>query len=272
MDNFKTIGQPIGQTIGQPIGLIATDGVLAQAFAARLTTAKHRVLVYMTPGAPRMPAMSGVEAVATPTDIAFECERVLSCVDDSLLFRDLLIGTKDRMGFGAEMAPGATLIDLGVRPPRETQALLGVIGRRGIALVDAALIGPLSGLTHGGLTVLAGGFPDAVDTAAPILALFGRVERTGPLGSAHTSAALMGYIEAAHAVAHDEALSVGRALGLSPETLADVLVSPTTSADNIIRLGRRTAMIRALAAERGVPADVVDFVGARLERSAAESR
>ena len=258
--------------IGKTSGLIATDGALAHALAARLAAAKQRVLVYMTAGAPRISAMPGVEAAATPTDIAFECETVLSCVDDSLLFRDLLIGTKERMGFGAEMAPGATLIDLGVRPPRETQALLGVIGQRGVALIDAALIGPLSGLAHGGVTVLAGGFPDAVDTAAPLLGLFGRLERTGPLGSAHTSAALMGYIEAAHAVAHDEAVSVGRALGLSAETLADVLVCPATSADNIIRLGRRTALIRALAAERGVAADVVDFIGARLERTAAESR
>lgn len=98
---------------------------------------------------------------------------------------------------------------------------------RGVAIVDAAIVGagddPTSPLGADN-TILVGGFSDAVDQVADTLALLGRLDRTGPLGSAHTAAALMGYMEAAHHIAHEEAASIGRALGLNGETLSRVLV------------------------------------------------
>ena len=191
---------------------------------------------------------------------------MLSFIDDSLAFRELLIGTLERTGLGAEMNPGAVLVDFGARPPRETGGLLGVTGMRGVAIVDAAIVGDACGLAAGSTTVLVGGYSEAVDTVEPALALLGQIDRTGPLGSAHTAAALMGYMEAAHRIAHDEAITVGRALGLTTETLARILDGggrkPEVS--NIVSLARRTRLALKLATDRGVPADVIDFTGARL--------
>lgn len=252
----------------RPLGIVGTDS-LARSAAERIAAQGRRVLLYVKGDTSAGKLPKNIERAATPTDIAFDCEIVLSFIDDSAALRDLLIGTPERLGLGAEMNPGAVLVDFGIRPPRETQALLGVTGTRGIAILDAAIVGGDNGLAAGSNSILVGGYPDSVDLAEPALAMLGRVDRTGPLGSAHTVAALMGYMEAAHRVAHDEAISVGRALGLSGDTLERVLEATMNRQDasNIVRLAHRTSLASKLAADRGVTADVIDFTGARLKAS-----
>jgi 3-hydroxyisobutyrate dehydrogenase len=264
----------------RPIGIVGSDG-FARAVAERIAATGQRVLLHVAGGAASGAASGAgggklaknIEAAATPTDIGFDCEIVFSFIDDSMAFRDLLLGTAERMGLGAEMNPGAVLVDFGARSPRECQALLAVTGMRGVALVDAAITCNGDVLSAGGAIILVGGYPDAVDTVEASLALLGRVDRTGPLGSAHTAAALVGYMEAAHRVAHEEALSVGRALGLSGETLARVLEGGArqSSAENIVNLARRTGLALKLATDRGVSAEVLDFTGARLAQNSAET-
>ena len=246
----------------RPIGIVGSDGH-ACAAATRFATLGQRVLCYAMHTPSKPPSHKNIEHAATPADIGFDCSIVLAFIDDSTAFRTLLLGTPDRLGLGAEMNPGTVVVDFGARPPRETNALLGVIGMRGVALVDAAIMGDARSVELGQTAVLAGGYPDAVDLAQPILSQLGAVDRTGPLGSAHTAAALMGYVEAAHRVAHAEAVSVGLALGLSGETLTRVLNGGTeTSA--AATLSRRIDLARKLAADRGLTADVIDFTQARL--------
>jgi 3-hydroxyisobutyrate dehydrogenase len=257
----------------RPIGIIAADnGGQACAAAERIAASGHRVLLYIPGKSERSKLPKTIEAASTPTDIGFDCNVVLSFIDDSTALRMLLLGTPERMGLGAEMNPGAVFADFGVRPPRETQALLAITGMRGVAIIDAAISGNSESLANGTATIFVGGYPDAVDAVEPALVLLGRVDRTGPLGSAHTAAALMGYVEAAHRIAHEEALSVGRALGLSSETLSRVLDADGNGRDasNIVNLAHRTGLALKLATDRGVSAEVIDFTGARLAQKAAE--
>lgn len=265
----------------RPIGIIASNSD-ARPATERLAANGQRVLLYQLDGQHRGKQPSNIEAAATPTDIGFDCEIVLSFIDDTTSFRELLLGTPERLGLGAEMNPGAVLVDFGIRPSRESQALLGVIGMRGVAIVDAAFIGAVDDRvgsmpcdSHGALPVLlVGGFPDAVDQVEPVLANLGCVDRTGPLGSAHTAAALMGYMEAAHHIAHDEALSVGRALGIAGDALSRLLDGHAGSNDtaNIIRLAKRTSLALKLAKDRGLSADIIDFTSARLADALTQSR
>ena len=258
-------------TSARPIGIIGTDEV-ARAAAMRIAASGQRVLLYVFDTSHRGKLPKNIEAASTPADIGFDCEIVLSFIDDSTAFRAMLLGTPDRMGLGAEMNPGAVLVDFGARPPRECQALLGVTGTRGVAIVDAAVTGSVESLADGSGSILIGGYIDSVDLVEPVLALLGKVDRTGGLGSAHTAAALMGYIEAAYRVAHDEAVSVGRALGLTNETLSRVLdpdQAAAAVADDSLRLALRTGLALKLATDRGVSAEVIDFTGAKLAHASA---
>ena len=121
-------------------------------------------------------------------------------------------------------------------------------------------------MKNGRANVLVGGYPDAVDAALAVLGQLGTIERTGPLGSAQTAAALMGYVEAAHVAARAEALSFGEALRLRGPALARIL-SDHGPEDNVIRFERRAELARTLAAERETAgANVITFRRlARLE-------
>ena len=255
--------------MSRPIGIAGSDG-LARHVAERIAATGQRVLAYAPNAVPDSRRAKNIEAAATLADLGFDCEIVLTFVDDSVALRTLLFGTPERLGLGAEMNPGSVLVDFGARPPREAQALLGVTGMRGIAIADAAIAGTADGLASASTTIFVGGYPDAVDIVEPVLALLGRVDRTGSLGSAHTAAALMGYMEAAHRIALAEALSVGNALGLSPETLSRVLNADpaAANADNLALLARHTGLALKLATDLGVSAEVIDFTGARLAQNA----
>ena len=248
----------------QTIGLLADADDASRAMALRLARRGFRVLWHTGERHAGGEARS-LELAATPTDIAYECRIVLTLIEDSDALRRLIIGTPDRAGLGAEMHPGSVLVDLGIRPPRECQAFLGLVGTRGIGVVDAAIIADAAAIERGGALVLAGGYPDAVETALPALEAIGRIERTGPLGSAHTAAALMGYVEAAHVLARDEAMSVATALGLAGDTLARVLdgeADAVMRGTNVVHLRRRADLARRLAAERGISADIIDLTSA----------
>ncbi|MGL4395849.1 MAG: NAD(P)-binding domain-containing protein [Hyphomicrobium sp.] len=267
----------------KPIGVIGADAE-ALRLAQRLAASGRRVLVYAVPGCnvtnelsppkvagTKTPSRSAIERVATTADLACECAVVCLAVDDTARLRDVVIGTPDRCGLAVELAPGAILIDVGVRTPREIQALFGLVGRRGIGVVDAAIIGSAEALSRGTARVLTGGFPDAVEAVADILGELGIVERTGPLGSAQTVAALMGFVEAAHHEASADATSVGQALGLSPHTLSQLLPSEP-DAGNVVRLRRRAEVARRIVEERGLGAEIISFARARPTTAHSDAR
>lgn len=245
------------RTAPRPIGLIANDPASA-AIADRLAATGQRVLHLML--APAAPLTGGppLEAAATVADIALECTTILIGIEDTALLRTLLLGDADRSGLAADLLPGSLLIDLGMRPPREAQSLLGFVGMRGVSVVDAALVGGADSIRRGSARVLVGGFPDAVDAALPVLGELGCIERTGPLGSAQTSAALMGYVEEAHFEARSDAIGVGAALGLQSQSLSK-LFSEAPDAENVARLKRQATFVRRIAKEHDAGDNVIAF-------------
>ncbi len=238
-----------------PVGIVG-DSDRVVALARKLASEGRRVLLHMPRGIAMPEPIKRVERVATPTDIAFECTIVLVDIRDGATFRDTVIGTPDRMGLGAEMQPGTQIIDMAVRPPRDLQAILGLLGTRGISVLDAALKNA-SYLKDSPFAraILLGGFPEAVAEAEPTLALLAPVVRTGPLGSAHTTAAIAATVElqvsqalqsAAELAAH---LRVPDALSSAyPALLHDEDFDGGTNRDELVR---RAWVADVIAAQSG---------------------
>lgn len=257
------VNAPFSPT-ARPVGFISNDKGTT-AIAERLAATGQRVIYLMLNPAARLAPAPRMEAAATVSDIAIECDTILLAVEDTQLLSKVLLGDADRHGLAHDLRPGGMLIDLGMRPAREAQSLLGFVGMRGVSVVDAAIIGARETVLRGSAKVLLGGFPDAVDAALPLLSELGNIERTGPLGSAQTAAALMGYVEVAHISARSDAMSVGAALGLQPQALSQ-LFDDTPDPDNIIRLQRRADFVRQLVEDRGMSGKVISF--RRLARPA----
>ncbi len=253
----------------RPVGIVGTDA-FGPAIAERLAACRVPALYASLPGSP---AVTYGEFLSPMPDEASDCAVVLAAIEDTEAFRSLLTNRLKAANVGLALQPGSILVDLGARTPRELDALLDLLEPRGVALADAALIGESDAALDGHAKVLLGGPEPAVEIAETVVTLLGHVERTGPLGSAHAAAALMGYIEAAHAVAREEAMALGAACGLTPDMIVRVLSerSPPHGM-NVVQLARRADLARRIARDRNVGADIIDLAAAKQARSLRKNR
>lgn len=255
----------------RPIGVIGNDE-FGTAIAERLAACRIPTLYAALPGA--SPAIYGehLEAVSPSSHSMADCAVILVAIEDTEAFRALLTGN-DASNLHFTPLSGTVIVDLGARTPRELDALLELIEQRGVSLTDAALIGGAAAATDGRAKVLLGGVEAAAEIAASIVSLFGTVERTGPLGSAHAAAALMGYIEAAHAVAREEAMALGAACGLTPDMIARVLSERAPPHGmNVVQIASRADLARRIARDRNMGADIIDLAAEKQARSKRENR
>lgn len=253
------------------VGVIGNDE-FGPAIAERIAACHVSVLYAALHGSPPVTYQEHLQPVSSGVTDLSRCPVILLAVEDTEVFRTLLTNHKSA---ACDFAPlsGSTLVDLGARTPRELDALLELIEPRGVALTDAALIGGPEPTLVGRAKVLLGGAEAAVEIAESVLALLGQVERTGPLGSAHAAAALMGYIEAAHAVAREEAMALGAACGLTPEMITRVLTERAgANGMNVVQLARRADLARRIARDRNGTADVIDLAEAKKARIHRENR
>jgi 3-hydroxyisobutyrate dehydrogenase len=258
-------------TINRPIGIIGNDE-FGPAIAERIADCRVPAFYAALAGSPSPIYGEHLQPVSTATDTMSECPVILVAIEDTEIFRALLAG---RAPSGFRFAPlsETVIVDVGARTPRELDALLELLEPRGISLADAALIGGPEVVGEGRAKVLIGGSNTATEIATSVVSLLGHVERTGPLGSAHAVAALMGYIEAAHAVAHEEAMALGTACGLTPDVIARVLTERNPPHGlNVVQLARRADLARRIARDRHPGADVIDLAAEKQSRAHREKR
>jgi len=258
-------------SINRPVGIIGNDEV-GTAIAERIADCRVPALYAALPGSPSVTYGEHLQAAAASANKMAECPIILVAIEDTEIFRALLSG-RAPSGFSFSPGSGSVIVDLGARTPRELDALLELVEPRGISLTDATLIGGAEATGDGRAKVLIGGEEAATEIATSVMSLLGHVERTGPLGSAHAVAALMGYIEAAHAVAHEEAMALGTACGLTPDVIARVLSERNPPHGlNVVQLARRADLARRIARDRNAGADIIDLAAEKQARAHRENR
>ncbi len=254
----------------RPVGVVGNDE-FGPAIAERIAASRVPTLYAALPGSP--PAIYGpyLDPMPRASGETIECPVVLMAIEDTETFRTLLMD--DAMGFDLTLQAGSVLVDLGARTPREFDSLRELLQPRGVILTDAALIGGPEAALDGRAKILLGGGDAEVEMARTVVELLGHVECTGPLGSAHAAAALMGYIEAAHAVAREEAMALGAACGLTPDMIARVLTERAPpNGMNVVQLARRADLARRIARDRNGGADVIDLAAVKHARAQRENR
>ena len=126
------------------------------------------------------------------------------------------------------LAPGAFVIDMSSSAPVGTRELADQLEAHGLGLIDAPVSGGVRRARDGSLAIMAGGSQALIERARPILEAMGTsIFATGPIGSGHAMKALNNYVSAAGLMAACEALRVGRAFGLDPAMMTDVLNAST---------------------------------------------
>ena len=162
----------------------------------------------------------GASEAATPKAVALASDVVILCVTGSEEVQQLLSGPD---GLLAAAKP-FLLIDCSTSNPAITIKLAEELARQHITLVDAPLARTPKEAAEGKLDVMAGGSPEAIARARPILEAFAaRIVETGPAGTGHTMKLLNNFVSMGYSAIYSEALMIAAKAGLTPQVFDSVL-------------------------------------------------
>jgi 3-hydroxyisobutyrate dehydrogenase len=170
-------------------------------------------------------ATSGDSAFAAAREAAEGADVVITILPDGRIVRDVLLGTGS---VAQAMKPGGLVIDMSSSAPTDTLALGADLAARGIRMIDCPVSGGVRRAVDGSLAIMAGGAEGDVAAARPLLEAMGsRIFPTGKLGTAHAMKALNNFMSAIGTAAASEAIVAGRAFGLDPAVMTDILNAST---------------------------------------------
>ena len=211
----------------QRIGFIGL-GVMGLPMAGHLATAGHALTVYdlnqqvLTRLQANHP---GVAVAASPKDVGASSDIVITMLPNGAHVQATALGPE---GLIHGLRPGALLLDTSSSEPWHTTETAARLAEAGIAMVDAPVSGAEAGAVAGELVFMVGGETAAVERVRPLLDIMGKqLFHLGPIGAGHAMKSINNLITAVTFMATAEGLVAGKAFGLDPAIMTDVLNQST---------------------------------------------
>lgn len=236
----------IGTLKGTDMARVAFIGLgrMGAPMAGRLLAAGHELHVHSR-NAARMADLvaRGARGHATPRAAGEGAEAVIAMVADDEASRAIWLGPEGALASGA--APGALAIECSTLSHDWVLELDAEVRARGSRYVDAPVTGLPDMAAAGELTLLAGGEPQDLAAAQPILAAFAtRILTFGPVGAGTAYKLLVNLLGAVQIASAAETMALAEAAGLEAGTVADALASGQAASPQVIRNTRRIAQRR----------------------------
>lgn len=214
--------------VGKPrLGFIGL-GVMGRPMAEHLAKAGYPLTVYdiNKDSLRRLTSANPAIAVApTPTAVAGASDIVVTMLPSGVEVREVVLGTAGLIhGFRA----GGLLLDTSSSEPQYTHEIAAQLGRAGIAMVDAPVSGAEAGAIAAELVFMVGGDAPSVSRVTPLLRVMGKkIFHLGPVASGHAMKSINNLITSITFLATAEGLTMGKAYGLDPAVMNDVLNEST---------------------------------------------
>ena len=208
------------------ITLIGT-GNMGAPMAGHLAHAGHRLVLYdLRPDvAAATAARIGAGCAASLAESGEGADLVITMLPEATAVRAALLGEG---GIAHALKPGTIVVDMSSSYPPATRETGAMLEAMGLVLLDAPVSGGVKRAVDGTLAIMLGGDDAAAaDRVAPVLAAMGTVTRTGALGSGHALKCLNNFLSASGLANAAEAVIVGRAFGLDPKVMIDVINTST---------------------------------------------
>ena len=234
-------------------------GAMGRPMAARLAQAGFAlsILDADTQLAGAVAAELGGNWARTGAELARECGLIVTMLPTSAIVAEVLGGAE---GVLAGLQKGAVLVEMSSGVPAETKALAARVAEAGGTLIDAPVSGGVPRARTGELAIMAGGEPQAIDRAEPLLRAMGTsIMRTGPVGSAHAMKALNNLVSAGGFLLGIEALLIGQAAGFDPAVMVDVLNASTGMNNSTQKKFKQFVLSRSFDAGFGLDLMVKDL-------------
>jgi len=205
------------------IGFIGV-GNMGNPMAANLLKGGFEVTVFdaRAETAAAFVAQHGGRAASSLADLARGADAIITMLPDDKIVRKVML---DAGGAAAAMTKGAVLIDMGTCDPTGTRTTAEALGKLGLQMVDAPVMGGVVFAKDASLDIMAGGSVEMVERVTPLLKAMGQsIVHCGDVGSAHAMKALANYINACALINAIEAMTIGKKFGLDAKMMADALV------------------------------------------------
>jgi len=258
-------------------------GHMGGPMAANLLAAGHTVRGFDPVPALRAAAEEkGAQVFDSGAQAASEAEVVITSLPNGDIVKAVY----------AEVVPaageGTLLIDTSTISVDDAREIHAQATQRGLAQLDAPVSGGVKGATAGTLAFMVGGEDDAVERARPVLEpLAGKIIHCGASGTGQAAKLCNNMVLAVQQIAVGEAFVLAEKLGLSAQSLFDVITGatgncwavhtncpvpgpvPTSPANNDFKPGFATALMNK---DIGLAMDAVSSTGssAPLGSHAAE--
>jgi 3-hydroxyisobutyrate dehydrogenase-like beta-hydroxyacid dehydrogenase len=162
----------------------------------------------------------GAAEASSPRELAEASDIVVLCVTGSPQVEAVVKGPDGLAAAGKPLM----IVDCSTSEPSVTTRLAAELEPQGIILIDAPLGRTPKDAWEGTLDVMAGGAPEHVERARPVLEAFaGRILPTGPTGTGHTMKLLNNFLSMGYAALYAEALTLGAKAGLTPAVFDSVI-------------------------------------------------
>jgi 3-hydroxyisobutyrate dehydrogenase-like beta-hydroxyacid dehydrogenase len=167
----------------------------------------------------------GVAVAASPRDVGAVSDIVVTMLPNGAHVQATALGPE---GLIHGLKPGALLLDTSSSEPWHTTATAARLAEAGITVVDAPVSGAEAGAIAGELVFMVGGDDAAVERVRPLLDIMGKqMFHLGPIGAGHAMKSINNLITAVTFMATAEGLIAGKAFGLDPAVMTDVLNQST---------------------------------------------
>jgi 3-hydroxyisobutyrate dehydrogenase-like beta-hydroxyacid dehydrogenase len=193
------------------------------AMAATLHRAGHDLVLWNRDRSKAEGLGLGCPVAANPAEAASQTDIVLSSLADDMAMRAVYLGDQ---GVVAGLRPGTVVVDTSTVDPETVIEVGAAVDSTGAGFIDCPVSGSVSTVEAGALTIMAGGDPDLIERARPVLeALSSRIVATGKRGSgAATKLAVNGLVHGLN-VALSEALVLAERAGVERSVAYEVFAS-----------------------------------------------
>ena len=193
-------------------------GAMGGRMAPHLVRAGHEVsVVDKSAGA----VARAVEAGAGPAELAATSEAVLTSLPAGAEVEEVYLGEGGLIDASSE---GQLFIDLSTVAPETSRRVAEAAAARGAVAIDAPVSGGVSGAEAASLTIMVGAPEEAFERARPILEKIGKnIIRVGDHGAGQVAKLCNNLIVGVTMVAAAEAFAMGKASGVDPKILHEVI-------------------------------------------------
>jgi 3-hydroxyisobutyrate dehydrogenase len=157
----------------------------------------------------------------SPKEVAIESDVVITMLPTGRHVQETVSGPN---GLAEGFEAGGLLLDTSSSEPWNTTETAKRLAAIGAAMVDAPVSGAEMGAKKAELIFMVGGATADVGRVRPLLDVMGKqIFHVGPVGAGHAMKSINNLITAATFLATAEGLVMGRAYGLDPSVMTDVL-------------------------------------------------